>query len=184
MTAAKPSEVRFELCQTADKTAVLRSVIDQIFNYRRMLPAAILATLVVAALLFVWRGQEPLTPMVILGVLIAFFEWWMLISLALNRPKLLSSIDEMDGADYTLRWDGSALVLHTDRLGMVTYEKKGILTQYWMEEHYFLLLERDKKRRLIHLPVDKENFDNILLMANALEKQKVKFVKLNKKKPN
>lgn len=187
MTAAKPSEpsakrkVRFDLCQTQETTAVLCSVIHQIFNFRRLLPAAILSAALAAALFWAWNGQEPLTPLVILSVLIAALEWGLILYLRINQPRLLGSIREMDGIHYTLCCDGEKLTLTTGGSHTTTYEKKEMLAQYWLEEHYFLLVEKSKKRRLIHVPVNKETFDDILLMAGLLEKRKVKFIKLQKK---
>lgn len=163
------SQLQFYVKTTQEDTKVMKTLLARILNVPRIALSVFFAAGMSCLLPLVVNSGEMVTPLLIFSILLLILFLVLLMYTLYLKPRLLEVMARHQDTHVKLTFQAKEFLIDREREPVLYLSYKAIRGQYWYDDRYILFVDTAKCRELFCVPVEKETFDNLYILANTLE---------------
>jgi len=183
-------KLEFQHTQTPEESTVLTALSHRILSLSRIAVWAALSFGLTICLILA-TGEDNMgyaVPLTLLSGAISAGVLVLLIFSLRIRPQLLQTIRDNEGIPVQLCFQPKEFVIRRAGRPKLRASYRSVLGQYWYGDLYILHIRISEKMggrgdEFLPLPLTQDTFDQVYLLASALEGQKKRLIRLKTDQP-
>ena len=180
MNAQQKIKLNFHMGQR--ELELVQGVLDKILNIKRMAVSLAGMMIMTGLLAAAWGNGEATAPLLLFSGLISILFLVLLIYAVYTKPQLIKGMRLLAQKEGTIEFREDDISIMAKGAGALTVGYHAIRGQYWLEDHYILYFDNEMFKNLLCVHINKENFDDIFMLANILQGRKKRLIRLKMKR--
>lgn len=168
----------FSIPLNTSRTDVQLLILSKVMNLPRILLLCTFSLALLLLVISVGRENEASVPIAIFIAILFGLFLLLLLNVLARRPRIKGQIlsEENRKGSVLFTQKGFRVSIEGQKARELAY--KDIRGQYWFTDFYLLQIDSRDYSALLNFSVDRESFDLIYMLADALNRRKVKLIQI------